>query len=45
MNDYESLIYFQELLYKKGIIDELEELGMEDGSTVLFAGYEMEWQN
>lgn len=43
MDDYESLIYFQDLLYKKGIVDELEKLGMEDGSTVLFAGYEMEW--
>ena len=27
------------------LIDELEALGMENGSTVLFAGYEMEWQN
>lgn len=41
--DYESRIYFQNMLYKKGIVAQLESLGIKQGDTVLFADYEMEF--
>ncbi len=34
MDDYESLQYFQRVLRNSGIIDKLEEMGIEEGDTV-----------
>lgn len=41
--DSESLQYFQRVLRKKGIIDMLEEMGIEDGDTVMINDFEFDY--
>ncbi len=43
MDDYESLQYFQRVLRASGIIDKLEELGVEEGDTVSILDFEFEY--
>lgn len=43
MDDNESLKYFQEMLRKKGIVDELKALGITEGESVFICGYEFEF--
>ena len=40
MDDYASLQYFQRVLRNSGIIDKLEEMGIEEGDTVNIFGFE-----
>ncbi|HZK00663.1 MAG TPA: GTPase ObgE [Tissierellaceae bacterium] len=42
-DDVDSVRYFQEAIRKKGIIEELEKLGIEEGESVFIAGYEFEF--
>ena len=39
MDDYESLQYFQRVLRSAGIIDKLEEMGIQEGDTVQLLGF------
>lgn len=39
----ESLSYFQKVLRKRGVIDELKELGIKDGDTVKINDFEFEY--
>lgn len=41
--DIDSIRYFQEILRKKGIIDELKELGISEEDVVTICGYEFEF--
>lgn len=41
--DYESTIHFQEQLKKHGIVEELKNLGIEEGETVVLDGIEFEF--
>ena len=43
MDDYESLQYFQRVLRFSGIIDKLEEMGIEEGDTVSILNFEFEY--
>lgn len=43
MDDYESLQYFQRVLRMSGIIDRLEEMGIEEGDTVRIFDFEFEY--
>ncbi len=43
MEDYESLQYFQRVLRHSGVIDKLEEMGIEEGQTVDIAGFQFEF--
>ncbi len=43
MEDYESLQYFQRVLRTSGVIDKLEEMGIEEGDTVELFGYAFEY--
>ena len=43
MDDYESLQYFQRVLRTSGIIDRLEEMGINEGDTVSLFGFEFEY--
>jgi GTP-binding protein len=43
MDDYESLQYFQRVLQKSGVIDALEELGIQEGATVDIDGFAFEY--
>ena len=43
MDDYSSLQYFQKVLRSSGIIDKLEEMGINDGDTVSIFGFEFEY--
>jgi len=43
MEDYESLQYFQRVLRSSGIIDKLEEMGVEEGQTVDLNGFQFEF--
>ncbi len=43
MEDYSSLQYFQRVLRSSGIIDKLEEMGIEEGSTVNIFGFEFDY--
>lgn len=43
MEDYESLQYFQRVLRHSGIIDKLEEMGIEEGQTVDIAGFQFDF--
>ena len=43
MEDYESLQYFQRVLRKSGIIDKLEEMGIQEGDTVSMFELEFEF--
>lgn len=42
-DDYESLHYFQRVLRKSGIIDKLEEMGIEEGDTCNIYDFEFEY--
>lgn len=42
-DDVDSLRYFQEMLRKKGIIEELEKLGINEGESVYICGNEFEF--
>ncbi len=43
MEDYSSLQYFQRVLRASGIIDKLEEMGIEEGDTVNIYGFEFDF--
>lgn len=43
MEDYESLMYFQRVLRQSGIIDRLEQLGVQDGDTVSILDFEFDY--
>lgn len=43
MDDYSSLQYFQQVLRRSGIIDKLEEMGIEEGDTVNIMGFEFDY--
>lgn len=43
MEDYSSLQYFQRVLRSSGIIDKLEEMGIEEGNTVNIYGFEFDF--
>jgi GTP-binding protein len=43
MDDYSSLQYFQRVLRSSGIIDRLEEMGIEEGQTVNIFGFEFDF--
>lgn len=43
MDDYESLQYFQKMLRTSGIIDKLEEMGIDEGDSVNVCGLEFEF--
>ncbi len=43
MEDYSSLQYFQRVLRSSGIIDKLEEMGIEEGATVNIFGFEFDY--
>ncbi|MBE6883330.1 MAG: DUF1967 domain-containing protein, partial [Ruminococcaceae bacterium] len=43
MEDYESLQYFQRVLRKSGIIDKLEEMGINEGDTVRIFEFEFDF--
>ena len=42
-DDVDSVRYFQETIRKKGIVEELENLGIEEGESVFIGGYEFEF--
>ena len=42
-DDIDSVRYFQETIRKKGIIEELEKLGIEEGESVFICDYEFEF--
>ena len=42
-DDYESLQYFERVLRLSGIIDRLEEMGVQEGDTVSIFGYEFDF--
>lgn len=43
MDDYSSLLYFQQVLRRSGIIDKLEEMGINEGDTVNILGFEFDF--
>lgn len=43
MDDYESLQYFQRVLRFSGIIDKLEEMGIQENDTVSILGFEFDY--
>ncbi|SCJ63326.1 Spo0B-associated GTP-binding protein [Anaerotruncus sp. 2789STDY5834896] len=43
MDDYESLQYFQRILRQSGVIDRLEEMGIQEGDTVRVGDFEFEF--
>ncbi len=43
MQDYESLQYFQRVLRFSGIIDKLEEMGIQEGQTVDISGFQFDF--
>lgn len=43
MDDYMSLQYFQRVLRSSGIIDKLEEMGIDEGDTVNIFGFEFDF--
>lgn len=45
MDDYESLQYFQRVLRQSGIIDTLDEMGIEEGDTVDILGFQFDYIN
>ena len=42
-DSYESLQYFQRVLRQSGIIDRLEEMGIQEGDTVSILNFEFEY--
>lgn len=45
MDDYESLQYFQRVMRNSGIIDKLEEMGIQEGDTVELFGFQFDFIN
>ena len=43
MEDYSSLQYFQRVLRANGVIDRLEELGIQEGDTVDIMGFQFDY--
>ena len=43
MEDYSSLQYFQKVLRSSGIIDKLEQMGIQEGDTVSIFDFEFEF--
>jgi len=43
MDDYSSLQYFQRVLQNSGIIEKLEEMGIQEGDTVNILGFEFDY--
>ena len=43
MSSYESLQYFQRTLIKKGVMKQLEDLGLKDGDTVIVHDFEFDY--
>lgn len=43
MDDYSSLQYFQQVLRRSGIIDKLENMGINEGDTVNIMGFEFDY--
>ncbi|MDE5738129.1 MAG: GTPase ObgE [Oscillospiraceae bacterium] len=43
MEDYSSLQYFQRVLRSSGVIDKLEEMGIQEGDTVNIFGFEFDY--
>ena len=43
MDDYESLQYFQRVLRESGIIDKMEEMGIEEEDTVDLFGFQFDY--
>ncbi|MEG2597644.1 MAG: Obg family GTPase CgtA, partial [Oscillospiraceae bacterium] len=43
MEDYESLQYFQRVLRGSGIIDKLEDMGVQEGDTIDLFGFRFEY--
>ena len=43
MDDYSSLQYFQRVLQSSGIIEKLEEMGIQEGDTVNILGFEFDY--
>ena len=43
IDDYSSLQYFQRVLRQSGIIDRLEEMGVQEGDTVRIYDFEFEF--
>ena len=43
MDDYSSLQYFQNVLRSSGIIDRLEQMGINEGDTVAIFDFEFEY--
>lgn len=43
MEDYESLQYFQRVLRQSGVIDKLEEMGIQEGDTVSILNFEFDY--
>ena len=43
VEDYESLQYFQRVLRNSGVIDKLEEMGMQEGDTVSILGFDFDY--
>ena len=43
VEDYESLQYFQRVLRLSGIIDKLEEMGIQEGDLVSILNFEFEY--
>ena len=43
MDDYESLQYFQRVLRSSGVIDKLEEMGIQEGDTVRMYGLSFDY--
>jgi GTP-binding protein len=43
IDDYSSLQYFQQVLRRSGIIDKLEEMGIDEGDTVNIMGFEFDY--
>lgn len=42
-DDIDSVRYFQDMMRKKGVIDELKKLGIEENDSVFICGYEFEF--
>ena len=42
-NDYEQLLYFQNVLEKSGIIDALRDYGVQNGDTVVIYDFEFDF--
>ena len=43
VDDYESLQYFQRVLRNSGVIDKLEEMGIQEGDTVSILGFDFDY--